>query len=77
MSDICTVVKVGIIELTRAAPPVPPVPSLTNETVSPIVYPSPASIRSNWLIVASDIDATLAAASAPPPPEIITSSPTR
>jgi hypothetical protein len=47
MSDICTVLKVGIIELTIAAPPVPPVPSFTKETVSPIVYPSPASIRSN------------------------------
>ena len=61
---------------TLAAPPVPPVPSLINETVSPTVKPSPESMISIELIVASETAPTLAAASAPPPPVIKRSSPT-
>ena len=67
---------VGVIDAILAEPPVPPVPSLANTTVSPTEYPSPGSNISTALIVASDTDATFAAASAPPPPVIESSSPT-
>ena len=68
---------VGVIVWTLAAPPVPPVPSFVNVTPSPTEKPSPGSIMSNALIVASDTEATLTPASLPPPPpDIAMSSPT-
>ena len=59
---------VGIIDSILAAPPLPPVPSFINETVSPTEYPSPESIILNAAIVASETDETLTPASFPPPP---------
>ena len=67
---------VGMMVCTRAAPPLPPVPSLMNVTESPTENPSPGSIMSNELIVASDTEATLIPASLPPPPVTVISSPT-
>ena len=60
---------VGVIVCTLAAPPVPPVPSFTNVTASPTENPSPGSIISKELIVASETDATFIPPSDPPPPE--------
>ena len=51
-------------------------PSFTNVTVSPTVYPSPPSIIVNSLMVESETAATLTAASEPAPPETRISSPT-
>ena len=42
---------VGIIVATLADAPVPPVPSFTNVTVSPTVYPSPPSTIVKSLMV--------------------------
>ena len=67
---------VGVIVWTLAAPPVPPVPSLMNITPSPTENPSPGSVISKALIVASETEDTLTPASDPLPPGTWISSPT-
>ena len=51
-------------------------PSFTNVTVSPTVYPSPPSTIVKSLMVESVTDATFTAASEPFPPDTTISSPT-